>query len=431
MAPKITSQGAGARVPLPGQIISVMLSLTATTVLTLFLTQRVLVIKAWNRLPPVVWLVFAIYIDSYIFVIATAVLQHSLGVNSSYGICEAAIILCLVCYVTTKFIYLFLAEKAWIIRGATTPRLKSTLYLVNSLGMLTIYIAVVILNFVFRITEMNNGECIIGMRSAAMIPLISFDTVINVYLTIMFLIPLKKLYSYTNMARTRANIRLRMVAFRTFCGAVCTLVSSIVNLSVLMALNGEPGWVCLMCCNCDILFSAIVIQWVTSRDNAGTVSSTSSGEARRSRDLGSGMNRISTPSELHETPSSTLADISLVPTRRRSRGADDVDLHDHGTPETGAAKIVNKPASTVIVTTTIESETRPRSDSFAGPAKASSKACGCGCLMSRRSGLTDDGFFSPQTKITAGGSHFLEDFGQKADACYCQPFVLRETHNVA
>jgi hypothetical protein len=81
MAPKITSQDAGARVPLPGQIISVMLSLAATTVLTLFLSetahgvlplqlscsngkklnavstsaQRVLVIKAWNRLPPVVW----------------------------------------------------------------------------------------------------------------------------------------------------------------------------------------------------------------------------------------------------------------------------------------------------------------------------------------------------------------------------------------
>ncbi|UKZ80458.1 hypothetical protein TrVFT333_008219 [Trichoderma virens FT-333] len=201
------------------------------------------------------------------------------------------------------------------------------------------------------------------------------------------------------MARTRANIRLRMVAFRTFCGAVCTLVSSIVNLSVLMALN--------------VLFSAIVIQWVTSRDNAGTVSSTSSGEVRRSRDLGSGMNRISTPSELHETPSSTLADISLVPTRRRSRGADDVDLHDHGTPETGAAKIVNKPASTVIVTTTIESETRPRSDSFTGPAKASSKACGCGCLMSRRSGLTDDGFFSPQTKITAGAPIFWRTLVRK------------------
>ncbi|KAL7795185.1 hypothetical protein V8C37DRAFT_408861 [Trichoderma ceciliae] len=426
MTPKITTRYEGARVPLPGQVISVMLSLTATTVLTLFLTQRVLVIKAWSRLPPVVWLVFAIYIDSYIFVIATAILQHSLGVNSGYGICEAAIILCLVCYVTTKFIYLFLAEKAYIIRGATKPRLKSSLYLVNSLGMLTIYIAVVILNFIFRITNMKNGECIIGMRTVAMIPLISFDTVINVYLTIMFLIPLKKLYSYTNMARTQANIRLRMVAFRTFCGAVCTLVSSIVNLSVLMGLNGEPGWVCLMCCNCDILFSAIVIQWVTSRDNAGTVSSTSSGEGGRSRDLGPGINRISTPSELHETPSSTLADISLVPTRRRSRGDDYDDPHENENPGKNTAKAFNRPSTAVMVTTTIERETRPHSYNFAGLRIESSKSCGCGCLISLKSGVVDERSLSPHTKITAGGSHFVEDFDQKTEPCYCQTSCSRE-----
>lgn len=46
--------------------------------------------------------VFAIYTDSYCFVFATAILQHSLGVNSSIHTCEGAILLCLVCYVTTK-----------------------------------------------------------------------------------------------------------------------------------------------------------------------------------------------------------------------------------------------------------------------------------------------------------------------------------------
>ncbi|OTA06836.1 hypothetical protein A9Z42_0076310 [Trichoderma parareesei] len=376
--------------------------------------------------------VFAIYADSYVFVVATAVLQHSLGVNSSYGICEAAIILCLVCYVTTKFIYLFLAEKAYIIRGATMPRLRSKLYLVNSLGMLTIYVAVVILNFVFRITDMENGECIIGMKTAAMVPLISFDTVINVYLTIMFLIPLKKLYSFNNMPRTRANIRLRMAAFRTFCGAVCTLVSSIVNLSVLMALNGEPGWVCLMCCNCDILFSAIVIQWVTSRDNAGTMSSNSSGEARRSRDFGPGINRISTPSELHETPLSTLADTSLVPTRRRSPGTDDVDPHDGGPSDAIADKVADKPSNAVLVTTTIKSETRPRSYSFIGQPGESLRGCGCSCLRSRRPSLAaEDGLYSPQARIPPGGFHFRDEFGHKADACYCQPVGTGETQAAA
>ncbi|KAL7623847.1 hypothetical protein AAE478_005403 [Parahypoxylon ruwenzoriense] len=40
------------------------------------------------------------------------------------------------------------------------------------------------------------------------------------------------------------------------------------NLTVLMTLDGEPAWVCLMCCNVDILFSTAAIQWITSRDDA-------------------------------------------------------------------------------------------------------------------------------------------------------------------
>lgn len=42
-----------------------------------------------------------------------------------------------------------------------------------------------------RIAKLKEGECIIGMKSFAMIPLISFDAIVNVYLTIMFLIPLR------------------------------------------------------------------------------------------------------------------------------------------------------------------------------------------------------------------------------------------------
>lgn len=83
------------------------------------------------------------------------------------------------------------------------------------------------------------------------------------------------MYTFKRAHRTRAGTRLRRVATRTFVGAVCTLTSSVVcvypfpgpllmgpstsvlictpcsNLSVLMGLDGEPGWVCLMCCNSD------------------------------------------------------------------------------------------------------------------------------------------------------------------------------------
>ncbi|KAK1754568.1 hypothetical protein QBC47DRAFT_402982 [Echria macrotheca] len=259
--------------PIAGVIISVILAMLSLVIISSFLTQRFLAVKIWARLPFVQWLVFAIYADSFLFVFATAILQFGFGVDESISVCEAAILLCLVCYVTTKLIYLFLVEKAHIIRPTgKKPRLHSKLYLTNSFGMIGIYCGVVVLNFIYRITRVENGQCIIGMKKLAMIPLIAFDLLVNIYLTILFLIPLSGLYSFKNMRETRGNRRLRTVALRTFIGCVCTLISSIVNLTVLMALEGEPGWVCLMCCNSDILFSAIVIQWVTSRDSNSTVS---------------------------------------------------------------------------------------------------------------------------------------------------------------
>ncbi|PHH65107.1 hypothetical protein CDD81_3238 [Ophiocordyceps australis] len=314
-------------VPFAGQILSMALSLVATTVLTLFLTQRALAITSWSRLPLVVWVVFLIYADSYLFVFATAMLQHAFGINTNQRTCDSAILLCLVCYVTTKLIYLFLVEKAHIIRGTPKSRIRSKLYVFNSFGMLGVYVVIVLLNFIYRISRLNNGRCIIGMQGLAMVPLISFDAVVNVYLTMLFLLPLRRLYSFRSMPRSPANIRLRTIAFRTFCGAVFTLVSSIINLSVLLALNGEPGWVCLMSCNCDILFSAVVIQWVTSRDNAGTSSTTSSRAATARRQLAGPSTSIAAKSPCRGLPTSpmTTADVSLTSTARSSPYRDDSD----------------------------------------------------------------------------------------------------------
>ncbi|TPX11013.1 uncharacterized protein E0L32_008050 [Thyridium curvatum] len=241
--------------PLGGRIVSIILNLASLTVLAIFL------------------IIFGIYIDSYVFVFATGLLLFGFSIDRSTPACDAAILLCLCCYVSTKIaIYLFLVEKAHIVRGSRLPRLKSKLYIFNSFGMLGIYGVVVVLNFVFRISKQESGVCVIGMQKGAMIPLISFDIVVNVYLTILFLIPLSSMYSFRNKKTQLrpTSARLRTVAIRTFVGCLCTLTSSIVNLSVLMILEGEPGWICLMCCNSDILFSAIVLQWVTSKDNAAS-----------------------------------------------------------------------------------------------------------------------------------------------------------------
>ncbi|KAF2799509.1 hypothetical protein K505DRAFT_294507 [Melanomma pulvis-pyrius CBS 109.77] len=200
-----------AKVPLAGNIVSIILSMVTITVLAVCL------------------IIIIIYADSTLFVFVTAIISRGFGINSSPQICEGGIILCLVCYLSTKvLIYYFLVEKA------------------------------------VRIAYINDkGVCIIGMQKIGMFPLISFDVVVNVYLTLLFIIPLRRLYSYQH----NKNTALHIIAFRSFVGSCATLISSVVNLTILMALKGEPGWICLMCCNADILFSALVLHWVTQVDS--------------------------------------------------------------------------------------------------------------------------------------------------------------------
>ncbi|KAK6343173.1 hypothetical protein TWF718_008546 [Orbilia javanica] len=109
------------------------------------------------------------------------------------------------------------------------------------------------------------------MKKAALLPLITFDVVVNVYLTTLFLIPVVKI------ARGRAqqsHHALRSMAIKTFFGSCATLISSVTNLTTLMLLKGEPGWICLLLCNADILFSAVVLHTITNKDHQGSSDTT-------------------------------------------------------------------------------------------------------------------------------------------------------------
>ncbi|KAF9634788.1 hypothetical protein BFW01_g5683 [Lasiodiplodia theobromae] len=255
-----------AQIPFAGRMISMFMSLITLCVLSVCIVRRVQRIHNWLSLPFAAWLIIIIYVDSFLFVFVTALFKD-IGLNSNQTICEGAILLCLICYMSTKiFIYFFLVEKVYIVRGKHNPRMKDKLFLFNCFFMMLPYTIVVILNFVWRIAYINKtGTCIIGMEKRAMMPLITFDVVVNVYMTILFIVPLRQLYSYKN----RQNSTLHTMAFRTFVGSCATLTSSVGNLTVLMVLKGEPGWICLLCCNADILFSVLVLHWVTSGDRTG------------------------------------------------------------------------------------------------------------------------------------------------------------------
>ncbi|KAK8903890.1 hypothetical protein QC760_007330 [Botrytis cinerea] len=247
---------ASADEPRAGKVFSIILSMISMAALAICMTRRVQNVQDWSRYPLVCWLVILIYFDSLVFVLGSAVVSAGFDVNYSKHMCSNAIILCLSCYMTTKY----------IIRRSSKARFKDPLYLFNSIGMLIPYCAVIALNFIFRFANYENGECRIGMKQVAMIPLIAFDILVNVYLTFLFLVPLQGLYSYKN----NPNSQTRAVALRTFVGSCCALTSSVVNLTLLLVLKGEPGWICLMSCNLDILFSVLVLHWITSKDNAST-----------------------------------------------------------------------------------------------------------------------------------------------------------------
>ncbi|KAF2827431.1 hypothetical protein CC86DRAFT_290120 [Ophiobolus disseminans] len=213
-----------AMVPVAGKTVNVVLQMVTFGVLCFCL------------------IILVIYADSALFVLTTSVIVHGFGINNSREVCEGGIILCLVCYMTTKIlIYYFLVERA------VFP-----------------YTVFVILNFIFRITYINpNGVCIIGMQKLAMLPLIIFEIIVNIYLTLLFVLPLRALQSF----KSHSNPALNRMAFRSFVGSCATLITSVTNLTILMEMKGEPGWICLMICNADILFCVIVLHWMSSREH--------------------------------------------------------------------------------------------------------------------------------------------------------------------
>ncbi|KAK6213174.1 hypothetical protein QIS74_09176 [Colletotrichum tabaci] len=271
--------------PLAGKVVSIIVAMISACLLATLFIMRWLSVKDWRILPWTMWLVILIYFFSFLFVFGTSILQFGFGADLNFHTCSAATLFCLGAYVTTKFIYLFMVDRAHIIRQTRKSRLKSKLYLTNSFGMLGVFVLIVIMNFIFRITHFENGICIIGMEQPVLLPLISFDAAVNVYLTILFLLPLLSLHSVKynfwkpwtldwrnrRIPRAPPNIRLRKLVIRTFIGSCCTLLSSVTNLTVLMALNGEVAWLCLLCCNTDICFSALVINWITSPGQESTL----------------------------------------------------------------------------------------------------------------------------------------------------------------
>ncbi|KAG0026109.1 hypothetical protein BGZ82_009630, partial [Podila clonocystis] len=225
------------------------------------------------------WLVVGLYITSWLFSLMAAMLVQTN--NNNMISCEISVFSCIILYALSKiFIYLFLAERVHVVTSIGITRWNSKLYKLN-LGLVSPYLGILALAIIYRVAEIENGHCKIGLKKEAAIPLIGYDIFISSWLTFLFV---RSLMSSTSMLQGPSKSKLREVARRTMIGSAIALVLSSANIATIVYFEGhQRGLLCLGLCTVDVTLNAITIHWVTSR---GSKSSRSGGSVDRTGGVG-------------------------------------------------------------------------------------------------------------------------------------------------
>ncbi|KAJ7759256.1 hypothetical protein B0H16DRAFT_1534987 [Mycena metata] len=258
------------------QILSAVIHFLGITILTHFLSRRVATenLTSWNSISRITWprlCTLLVFLDSWAFMFASGILIFGVGLETYEAGCSAGIYLCIVFYSSSKLlIYAFLIEKVYVVWAVGGKRIHSPVYIICAVTV-GLYGGVIALLFFGRVSQLRAGDkaCVIGLKPAASIPLLSYDLYINVFLTGLFLWPLLR----SNLSTPR----LKRVAIRTLLSSAVALTTSTVNIVVLTVLKGhELGWVCLASCGTDVIFNALALFWVTGAARPGTTTFTTS-----------------------------------------------------------------------------------------------------------------------------------------------------------
>ncbi|KAF2854361.1 hypothetical protein T440DRAFT_544678 [Plenodomus tracheiphilus IPT5] len=242
-------------------------------------------------------LVMMLYAFSLSFVISAAIVTIGLDL-ATMGTCRGAIILCLAFYVGSKVtMYIFLVERAHAMRAPFMRRHCDMVWLLSMLAIGLGFGSAAITGFVWPIAdfESHNRRCHIGLRRRVTIPLLGFDILLNVFLTLVFVYLISPTVRTINIpfcafpasrftmclgnicsrARDTVTVDLhrsnqRMVRqmehllVKTLVGSVLIMLPTLGNLISLCVLGGrELGWVCLTICTLDVTWQTCVFHWLT------------------------------------------------------------------------------------------------------------------------------------------------------------------------
>ncbi|CAN9382384.1 unnamed protein product [Alternaria alternata] len=192
--------------------------------------------------------------------------------------------------------YLFLVERAHILRAPYAPRYRDLLWLLSTIAIVVCLGAICIAGIVspkYVLSEVD-GRCRIGLQRYAAIPLLTCDIVINLYLTTVFIYLLSPLVKDNTSSGTGAVNRVTLcisktlgrvqqkatmdfhrsnkalvkrvetLLQKTLIGCVLVILPTGGNLAAICILVGKKlAFICLTLCTFDVTWAAIVFHWLT------------------------------------------------------------------------------------------------------------------------------------------------------------------------
>jgi hypothetical protein len=182
--------------------------------------------------------------------------------------------------------YLFLAERARLMRLPLANRKHDAIWLANMAMIVIGFGIIAVLAFVYLVSKVSpvDGQCRIGLHLGITVALLAYDMFINMWLTGLFIklaakymdrffpervsrwwkvvsqclrpqatsLPANADDDEPPVLAIDASNDLAKLARKTLAGSAIMMSSTIVNLAVLLRFHGEEaGWICLLICTID------------------------------------------------------------------------------------------------------------------------------------------------------------------------------------
>ncbi|KAK5702506.1 hypothetical protein LTR17_022254 [Elasticomyces elasticus] len=169
--------------------------------------------KYWKDLPFIRLLPYSLYLFGMLFNTAAA-----LSINGTFNLgrakdCKGMMYNCLVFFVLTKTsVQLFLIERAHAVRANVRDRLHDWVWLTFVFILVVGFGTIAILGFMapVGVVDPDDGQCRIGLPRTSLLVLMTYDILISVALTVVFVILLQQrlLVSLLRIRKSSSQVKL-------------------------------------------------------------------------------------------------------------------------------------------------------------------------------------------------------------------------------